>query len=180
MVYGLEAAFLGFLALRWFHSRWQSRIRHYWRGLQRPQRADAALSGGYGTARQALPPLARIAASPRSVMLTIQQPRDGASRILSASPFMEHIFGITATAVQEDAALLFGRIHADDLASTQRSQAGSALRMEQWHVAFRWHHPDGAVLRVVLWAIPRRCAEGGLLWHGYLYDLTEAAALRRM
>lgn len=81
--------------------------------------------------------------------------------------------GKTPQALSNDAALMFNTIHPDDLPHVYESIQASALSLQLWREEYR------VVLRQsVRWisgqAMPQRTADGDVLWHGYLQDITQA------
>ncbi|MFO1498614.1 MAG: PAS domain S-box protein [Verrucomicrobiota bacterium] len=66
-----------------------------------------------------------------------------------------------------------GLIHPDDIAQVQESIALSARTMQPWHAEFRVRNPVRGELWVEGHSVPRREADGGILWHGFVHDITQ-------
>lgn len=98
---------------------------------------------------------------------------DGSSCFPFATRGIEKIYGVKAQEVKTDASVVFERIHPDDLAGLRESIARSAETLERWTYEFRVRHADGAVRWVRGDSTPEREADGSVLWHGYISDVTE-------
>lgn len=73
----------------------------------------------------------------------------------------------------EDAEEIFRRIHPDDLVRVQASIAESAANLSPWNFEFRVQHPEKGELWVEGRSMPRLRPDGGILWYGFLHDITE-------
>jgi PAS domain S-box-containing protein len=65
------------------------------------------------------------------------------------------------------------RIHADDIGHVAASIAASAAGMTPWRDEFRVHHPARGELWLGGHSMPEREADGSILWHGFVEDITE-------
>ncbi len=66
----------------------------------------------------------------------------------------------------------FERIHPDDRGAVRESLLASARALAPWQQEFRTHHGDGSERWLYGNAIAQREADGGVLWHGFLTDIS--------
>ncbi|MDS4022818.1 MAG: response regulator [Candidatus Competibacter sp.] len=98
---------------------------------------------------------------------------DGRSCFPYASEGIRWIFRLEPEAVQDDARVSFAVLHPDDRERVRASTAESARALQQWKCEFRVVFADGTVEWRYGNAIPQREPDGGVLWHGFITDLTE-------
>ena len=98
---------------------------------------------------------------------------DGRSCFPYASEGIRWIFRLEPEAVQDDARMSFAVLHPDDRERVKASTAESARALQQWKCEFRVVFADGTVEWRYGNAIPQREPDGGVLWHGFITDLTE-------
>lgn len=96
---------------------------------------------------------------------------DGTAHYSYASAGINAIFGISVQAAREDGRAVEAVIHPDDLERYRRTLAESARSMERWQLQFRVMLEGGEAWREVE-ATPRRAADGGTVWHGFVSDIT--------
>jgi PAS domain S-box-containing protein len=81
------------------------------------------------------------------------------------------LFGLSKTEIEESPEKLFELIHPDDIVKVNNSIAESALNYTKWHLEFRV-----IINREILWikgdSSPEK-HENGLIWHGYMQNITE-------
>ena len=98
---------------------------------------------------------------------------DGTSCLPYASIGLVHLYGIEPEAVREDASAVFERLHPDDVALVQSSITESARDLTAWQCEFRLRLPNGKEKWIFGHSVPEREADGSVLWHGYLTDISE-------
>ena len=98
---------------------------------------------------------------------------DGSSSMPFASAAIVDVFHVTQEAVQDDASTLFAKVHPDDLAGVTASIQASAEKMTPWHHEFRVRFAGEEVRWLFGNALPERLADGSVLWHGFITDVTE-------
>lgn len=81
--------------------------------------------------------------------------------------------GLSPSALTSDASELLATIHPDDLAGVHASIDESARTLYPWHKEFRFRHPTRGDIWVEGRSTPERRADGGILWSGFLCDITE-------
>ena len=121
--------------------------------------------------------LTALAAAAPVVLCTFRRNADGSYCMPYAAPSITAVYGVSPDDVVEDAGPLFARIDADDVERVRASVDRSAVSMAVWHELFRVHHPMRGVLCVEGHSVPVREADGGVLWHGYVADVTARVEL---
>jgi len=89
-----------------------------------------------------------------------------------ASAALQEFYGLAPEEVRDDATRLLARIHADDIGHVNAAIGASAEAMTPWRAEYRVHHPDKGIIWVEGHSMPQREADGSILWHGYLMDIT--------
>lgn len=124
-------------------------------------------------ARQALETqLGAIAATVPGVLCSFRLQPDGHASFPYASPAIVDLYGLTPEQLAEDAAPVLALMHPDDLEQVRQSIAESARSMALWRGEFRVKHPHHGEIWVEGCSAPQHEADGGILWHGYLQDVT--------
>ncbi|HVZ13921.1 MAG TPA: PAS domain S-box protein, partial [Bauldia sp.] len=97
---------------------------------------------------------------------------DGTSSMPYASVGIASIFGVTPDEVARDATSAIDRIHPDDRPAVMESVAQSARDLTPWHSEYRVVQPNGSEKWILGHAVAERQADGAVLWHGFLTDIT--------
>lgn len=118
-------------------------------------------------------PLVKLAASVPGVICSFRLRPDGTTAMPYASPAIFDLYGIRPEEVAGDTGPIFSRIHPDDAKRITISVADSALAMTQWHEEWRFDHPLKGERWIEGRSMPVREPDGGVVWHGYLHDVTE-------
>jgi PAS domain S-box-containing protein len=98
---------------------------------------------------------------------------DGHSCFPYASEAMRHIYGVTPEAARQSAEPVFAMLHIDDLARVTASIQESYETLEIWHDEYRVVLPEQGVRWVEGHSRPERLPDGSVLWHGYIWDVTD-------
>lgn len=98
---------------------------------------------------------------------------DGTSCFPYASDNIKDIYQINPEDVKEDAARVLAIIHPDDLLGVMNSIQESAKSLSPWNYEYRVKFPDNGIHTLYGNAIPQLEADGSILWHGYISDITE-------
>ncbi len=118
--------------------------------------------------------LQNIAARVPGMMYQARLRADGKSVISYVNDVVRTMLEIEPAELEEDADVLFRRVHPDDRAEMIASLGASARHLTPWRQTYRvclptagmrWHHVE---------AVPQREADGSVLWHGFSTDVTEA------
>lgn len=117
--------------------------------------------------------LTKIVATAPGVIYSFRLRPDGSCHFPYASPSITEICGADADALAINAEHAWIRVHADDLPGLHSSIAESARTLCQWRHEFRLIHPLKGELWIGARSTPDREADGAILWHGFLTDITE-------
>jgi len=90
-----------------------------------------------------------------------------------ASPKLYDLYGHHPDEVVDDAKPLFARVHVEDIERARADFCQSAASLGAWHGEYRINHPDKGVIWIECHSTPEREADGAILWHGYVHDITE-------
>jgi PAS domain S-box-containing protein len=123
--------------------------------------------------------LGKIMATVPGAIYSYQLRPDGSICMPFASAALVQLFGIAPEAVRDDASCLMERIHPQDIAAVRRSIAVSYEAMTPWRAEFRAIHPDKGELWIDGHSVPQREADGSVLWHGYLSDITNRKVMEQ-
>lgn len=117
--------------------------------------------------------LSAIALNIPGVIYTFQLWEDGRSCFPYSSEHMYDIYGVLPSDVQEDATKVFNVLHPDDLEYITQTIETSKKELSIWETEYRVIHPIKGIIKVKGLAQPEQQSDGSILWHGYIYDITE-------
>ena len=118
--------------------------------------------------------LQNIASRARGLMYQARLMPDGSSRIHYVNDAANDMLELSPDQLQQDARLLFARVHPEDRAHLLDSLRRSAQDLTPWGMVYRvvlprggvrWHHVDAA---------PQREADGSVLWYGFVMDVSDS------
>ncbi len=98
---------------------------------------------------------------------------DGSSCFPFASEAIRDIYEVAPEEVQEDASIVFSRLHPADYDRIAASIAESARTLEPWAEEYRVRLPARGLRYLSGVARPERRADGSTLWHGFISDVTD-------
>ncbi|MGL5035300.1 MAG: PAS domain S-box protein, partial [Microcystaceae cyanobacterium] len=98
---------------------------------------------------------------------------DGSFHFPYASEGIQEIYGVTPQQVRESADLVLAVLHPDDLNRVYQSILDSATSLTPWHSEYRVCFPDGRIIWLVGDATPKKQADGSIIWHGYIADVSD-------
>lgn len=101
---------------------------------------------------------------------------DGEMRFLYLSDGVERILGIKADVLLNDPGCGFGMIHPEDMKGVMDSIRTSARNLSHSQQTFRMLHPAKGVIWIERNSTPERLANGDILWHGFMSDITPIKA----
>lgn len=130
--------------------------------------AEAALKEQFALRER----LAHVAATVPGIIYSFLLRTDGSSCMPYVSPTIEDFYGVRGVELVEDTSPIFKLIHPDDRARIQVSIAVSARTMAPWRAEFRVNHPKKGLFWVEGQSKPQRQEDGGVLWHGFMGDVT--------
>ncbi len=131
----------------------------------------AVASGRPSDARGDL--LANLSRHVPGVIYQYQLFPDGRSCFPFASDAMREVYEVTPEDVREDASPVFARLHPDDFDDVAASIRQSAETLEDWQHDYRVVLPEQGVRWRRGNARPERLADGSILWHGCITDITD-------
>ncbi len=117
--------------------------------------------------------LRRIASRVPGVVFQFLLRADGTACVPYASEGIRDTFGVESQAVLEDAGPVFAALHPEDLPGFREAIGHSAKSLSLWQREFRVLAPDGSERWLRGEASPALQADGSVLWHGYIGDVTE-------
>ena len=123
-------------------------------------------------AQSLLDRLQKIAQQVPGVIYQYQLRPDGSSCFPFASERMRDIYRVSPDDVREDAGVVFGRLHPDDLEPVAESIRRSAESLSVWRHQYRVRFEDGELRWLDGTATPERLPDGSTLWHGFITDVT--------
>lgn len=97
---------------------------------------------------------------------------DGRSAFPYATEGIRDIYGVSPQEVRTDASPVLKVLHPDDVQRVWAGIQASAQNMTPWHAEYRVCWADGRVLWVEGESSPERQADGSVIWHGYIRDIT--------
>lgn len=124
-------------------------------------------------AEEASTRLRKLAANVPGVLYQFRLWPDGRFSMPFASGGLVDIYGIMPAEVVNDATPVFHTVHPDDLEQVRQSIACSARDLSRWRNAHRAILPSGETIWLEGEAQPERLPDGGVLWHGYIRNVTE-------
>lgn len=98
---------------------------------------------------------------------------DGSFCFPFASPSIRDVYRVSPESVLEDSAAVIANIHPADLARVLESIRLSAQNLTPWQHEYRVKFDDGTVRWLFGNSLPERLADGSVLWHGFITDITE-------
>ena len=116
--------------------------------------------------------LAKVADSVPGVIFSLRRRPDGRYCMPYALRGLKDILGVEPEAVVEDFAPALGMLHPEDRPRVIDTVEASARDMSPWFCEFRVLHPEHGLRWVEGRSIPCAEAEGGVLWHGFIHDIT--------
>ena len=98
---------------------------------------------------------------------------DGNSSVPFASEVLRKLYRVAPEEVREDATKIFSKIHPEDYEAFFASIQTSAQELTPWHHEYRVKFEDGTMRWHLGNAMPQQEADGSVLWHGVIFDVTE-------
>jgi len=162
-------------AIRYVHSRGEVRFNDAGRTMQVAgtiqditERKDAEIK-----LHKALDLLRKVASRVPGVVYQFRMRPDGSFSFPFASDALREIFGVSPEEVREDASKVFATVLPEDLPGAIESIRISAQTLTPWRHEARVKVGDGDVRWLFGNSTPQREADGSVLWHGFITDITE-------
>lgn len=122
---------------------------------------------------EALNRLEKIASRVPGMLYQYLLSTDGSSSFPFVSEGIRGIYRVSPEEVYKDATKAFSIIHPHDLEGVVTSIRQSAQDLTLWHYEYRVRLKEGTVRWLLGNAMPQREADGSVLWHGFITDITE-------
>ena len=132
-----------------------------------------ALQQQFDAQRALIERLRGMAETVPGVVYQLRLGRTGDFSFAYISEAVREYFLLGGAELTQNAAPWFERIHADDRAAVRDSLMVSARQLTPWQQEFRTQHSDGSERWLFGNAIAQREADGGVLWHGFLTDISK-------
>jgi PAS domain S-box-containing protein len=104
---------------------------------------------------------------------TFRRTPDGHYSFPYASPGIEKLYGLQPDDVREGIDALHAKAHPEDRPRIEEAIEEAARTLELFHMEFRICREDGAERWLEASSIPEPDADGSILWHGLMLDITE-------
>jgi PAS domain S-box-containing protein len=98
---------------------------------------------------------------------------DGRMSLPFASSGIEDIYGLRPEDVRDDASPLHALEHSDDLPRIEAASTLAAQTLQPFQVEFRVQRPGHPQRWIESRSMPQHQADGTILWHGVMLDITE-------
>jgi len=123
--------------------------------------------------RDAQERLERLVATAPGAVHSYCQDAQGRSRFTFASPAIRDLVGVDAATLVERGIDLLALVHPDEREAVAQSLRASADLGSAWLATFRVPHTPGGERCLEAHSMPVREPDGGVVWHGFLIDITE-------
>jgi PAS domain S-box-containing protein len=123
--------------------------------------------------QEALERLQTIADQAPGLLYQFRMRPDGSFCFPFANQALRTAYGVSPEEAREDGSRAFANILPEDLQGVIASIQASGRNLAPWYREFRVKIPDGSVRTIYGRALPRREADGSVLWHGFNADITE-------
>lgn len=120
--------------------------------------------------------LQQIAAQVPGMLFQFCWRPDGNSSFPYVSEGVEDIYGLSVTEMAPSMAPIYTRIYPGDRTRVLDSIRQAAAAMTAWQLEHRIAHPRKGLIWVEARATPMRQADGSVLWHGLVTDISERKA----
>lgn len=117
--------------------------------------------------------LLKLAEQLPGAVYQFQQWPDGRVAFPYSSPNIKDIYNVQPEDIKTSANHVFDMILADDLPALTQSIEQSKHNLSLWQHEYRVGKPDGSIAWVSGRAMPEALLDGSVLWHGYLFDITD-------
>lgn len=120
--------------------------------------------------------LQQIAAQVPGMLFQFCWRPDGNSSFPYVSEGVQDIYGLSPTEMAPSIGLIYAKIHLEDRTRVLASIRQAATTLTPWHLEHRIEHPRKGLIWVEARATPMRQADGSVLWHGLVTDVSERKA----
>ena len=132
-----------------------------------------------GDALEAAERLRRISRHVPGIVYQFRRLPDGSGHFQFVSESCIDLFGIPSQTLLKDATALIELIDPEDRPRMAATVNESARSLKPWHCEFRLRRSDGEWRWFRGDSSPQAEADGSMIWHGYLQDITDQIGLDR-
>ena len=123
--------------------------------------------------------LSRLAENVPGVLYQFLMTPSGEGCFPYATRGLEQIYGVTPEQARDSAEPVFAVIDPDDVARVSDSIQASAQTLQPWEIEYRVNHPTRGTLWVKGQSQPQKLDDGSVLWHGYIFDITDSKRIEQ-
>jgi PAS domain S-box-containing protein len=98
---------------------------------------------------------------------------DGTDAMTYVSGGAERIWGVTAQEAMNNNQRIWDQIDKRDIENVKKFMQKSAENLSTWSIEFRNHHPDHSVKWLLGIGLPRKQADGSVVWDSLMLDITQ-------
>jgi two-component system cell cycle sensor histidine kinase/response regulator CckA len=117
--------------------------------------------------------IANINATVPGMIYSFKMNPDGTTSVPYTNAKIYELWGLHPEEVAEDFSPGLARIHPADISHVWESISESARTLKPWRNEFRVRHPEKGERWIDGFSLPKRQADGSILWHGFAYDITD-------
>lgn len=117
--------------------------------------------------------LANINSTVPGMIYSFKMNPDGTTCLPYSNAKIYDLWGLHAEEVVDDFSPALDRIHPSDISHVWESISESARTLKPWRNEFRVRHPEKGERWIDGFSLPKRQADGSILWHGLAYDITD-------
>lgn len=122
--------------------------------------------------------LTKLAEHVPGMVYQFQRNADGSIVFPYVGPAVEKLLGFSATQLAKDGAVVFAKVHSEDVELLRQTITVSAQQLSVWQHKFRLA-VDGVHYRWLAGqSSPELQDSGAVLWHGYIQDVTDETELQ--
>ena len=122
---------------------------------------------------QSLARIQNIASHLPGIIFEYRLNPDGTSCIPYISDAIKTYFRLDPDDVRRDASPIFRHVHPDDAPMFFASVQASADHLTPWRHEYRARFEDGQTIWLRANAMPRKEADGAIIWHGFVTDISD-------
>jgi PAS domain S-box-containing protein len=117
--------------------------------------------------------LAKVAATVPGMVYSFRMRPDGSYCMPFCTAVIKDIWGVNPEEVRDNFTVGVASIHPEDRSRVLESIVSSARTLSPWRQTFRLLHRKKGEVWVEGHSVPRLEADGSVLWHGFVQDVTE-------
>ena len=106
-------------------------------------------------------------------LFQLQMSPDGRASFSFVNKRFRQLYGLTVNEKSIEATSIFAYQHPEDMDRIHNSILESARTLRPWHEEYRLVLPEQGVTWRQGDAVPQKLENGTILWHGYIFDITE-------